>query len=201
MKLTLEQMNGLYSQRPEVVIFKGIDGPCQRNVRAWKFRPTEGQVRRKLAVLGLKSKRLHRFLHSLRQSLEPALRVMAAGPDNARSILIWKRSRTMHRQLERSMPHRDRLQSRLDLLDDRFVDVAEKLQREVEIVDLRPRDFHPNVRSFQPRLCLADGDPHIVRNVDGDEGTDHFLRISRRTASSAYCDTKNLKVSRSKART
>src|ERR1017187_2157676 len=95
----------------------------------------------------------------------------------------------------------DGLQRGPDLLHRRLLDRAEKLERKMEILNLRPGDLHANVHLLEPCLRIVDGNAHPLREINGNEGADHFLRNSRRTTSSAYCETKNLNVSRSRART
>src|ERR1044071_8364970 len=91
----------------------------------------------------------------------------------------------------------DCLERRANLLNSLFLDITEKLQRQMQVVDFRPRNFHAGMRPFQPRLSLAEGGAHLVRQVNCNECSHHFLSNCCRHTASASCDAKNLNVSRS----
>src|SRR5579862_5254129 len=71
----------------------------------------------------------------------------------------------------------------------------------MQVRNLRPGNLRPKRGLLQFRLCLLHGVLNFNGNIDGNERAHHFLRSSRRTASSAYCEAKNLNVSRSKVST
>src|SRR5438270_267497 len=93
---------------------------------------------------------------------------------------------------------RHAVQHLANLPDHFLLDVTEKLQSQMNVRDLRPRHFHASMRAFQPRLCGRDGVTNLLRYLNRDEREDHFFSNSRRNISNAFCDAKNLNVSRSK---
>src|SRR6266404_1112099 len=99
------------------------------------------RVGRKLVVFRNKPELPHRVLYRPRQHFQPVFVVTASNPDHARALFVRKRSCALHNHLEWSMLGRNQLQGWLELVNDCILNIAEELQRKVQVRDLGPRNL------------------------------------------------------------
>lgn len=169
-KLAAHQVHGACRKHPEFMIFPGADPLLERRSAGAGHRPahpSERQVRTEVGV-DVKARLLQRCRRFPTQGAEPIEPgIGEPRPEHARSLYPTEGTGAVHLQLERWLAQDGRLEGGGEPWNDRGVDAAEKVQREMDLLD--GAWTKPLLEGFQPDEWVTQRLTQRVRQLDGDE--------------------------------